>query len=493
MKCWCGSSQQQGVLRNFPEELEAHLGKFPLSGRYHRPPRQIADDFKVTSTVLGTGYTGEVKMATRVGVPNHKFAVKELKLASFRKGKMAQMKQEVENYLLMDHPHIVRLYDVFESKESLHLVMECMEGGELYERVRRLKKFPEQDAADAVWQILLALNYIHSHGIVHRDIKLENFLFEKEQGNNLKLIDFGFSKHVHTEGEHLHASLGTASYVAPEVLLQDYTSQCDLWSLGVISFILLSGQMPFPVNMPNQSRNILQGSYTLNKSRWKETSPEALNFVQSLLEVNPDNRLNASTALCHPWIANRHIDAEIDTGVIKALHSFGHASRFRRCAMEIVAWSLSTEECAQVNEQFISLDETHHGGISMQSLKKAMTTLGVEDEAEIRLVFDSLDLHHDREIHYSDFLAAMVATKIPLNDELITSAFKHFDEDECGYITAQSLRNVLGDTFEGAQVDSLLNEAEHMEKDRMTYAEFATFLRKGSDVGDDGSSTHLKL
>jgi len=309
----------------------------------------------------------------------------------------------------------------------------------------------------------------------------------------LKLIDFGFSKHLTTSSEHLHASLGTASYVAPEVLMQDYTSQCDLWSLGVISFILLSGQMPFPVNMPNQSRNILEGKYTIHKKRWKEISPEALNFVQSLLEVDPEKRLNAQSALCHPWIALRHVDAEIDTGVVKALHSFGRASRFRRCAMEIVAWSLSTEECAQVNDQFISLDESHHGGISLQSLKKAMCSLGVEDETEIRLVFDSLDLHHDREIHYSDFLAAMVATKIPLNDELITSAFKHFDEDDCGYITAKSLRKLLGDTFEGAQVDSLLNEAEHMEKDRMSYAEFATFLRKGSDGSDDSPSTHLTL
>merc|ERR1712032_501178 len=131
----------------------------------------------------------------------------------------------------MDHPNIARLVDVYESNNRLSLVMECMEGGELFERVKKMKIFAEADAAAAALQMLLAVNYMHSHGLVHRDLKLENFLFEREDSDVLKLIDFGFSR-AWDQRSHMCERLGTVSYVAPEVLKGSYTSQCDLWSLG---------------------------------------------------------------------------------------------------------------------------------------------------------------------------------------------------------------------------------------------------------------------
>merc|ERR1719253_1495711 len=184
-------------------------------------------------------------MATlKNGKSPEKFAVKAFKMSSVTGEKKTQLLAEVEIFLCMDHPHVTRLYDVFESEDQLHLVMECMEGGELFDRVTELKRFGESDAADAVYQMLLALNYIHSHGIVHRDLKLENFLYDKPGSSHLKLIDFGFSK-IWDPNVKMHVSCGTLSYVAPEVLDKDYRSQCDLWSLGVVTFIILAGYMPF--------------------------------------------------------------------------------------------------------------------------------------------------------------------------------------------------------------------------------------------------------
>merc|ERR1719183_2388648 len=119
-----------------------------------------------------------------------------------------------------------------------------MNGGELFQRVQERRKFNETDAADASSQMLLAINYVHSHGMVHRDLKLENFLYESAKSDHLKLIDFGFSK-VWEPNTKMALSCGTLSYVAPEVLAKDYTSQCDMWSFGVIVFILLVGYMPF--------------------------------------------------------------------------------------------------------------------------------------------------------------------------------------------------------------------------------------------------------
>mmetsp|Transcript_96553 Transcript_96553/g.191379 ORF Transcript_96553/g.191379 Transcript_96553/m.191379 type:complete len:541 (-) Transcript_96553:94-1716(-) len=472
--------KKRGPLDKFPEELESRIGKISLSGRYHTLPRQMGDDFKVSDTILGSGKSGNVRMATRKDMPRHKFAVKELKLEKVAKSTVDQLKSEVAIFLQMDHPYIARLHDVFESKGSLSLVMECLEGGELFARVRSQKCLKEEDAARVTWQMLQAVNYIHSQGIVHRDLKLENWLYDKEGGNNVKLIDFGFSKMCGPNGQ-MHASLGTVAYVAPEVLLQNYTSQCDLWSLGVISFVLLAGHMPFPSSEDRPSR-ILQGKASVRRDRWKHVSPEGLHFVRSLLVVDPTQRLTAQAALAHPWIKQSHQGTQVDVEVIKALQQFRHTSRFRRCCMEVVAWSLSSEQCAEVCEQFIQLAGGCHGTLTIHELKKAMHGLGVSDDAEVQSVFNALVLCCDKEIHYSEFLAAMVTTKIDLNEELISSAFRHFDVEGCGYITANSLRKLLGDTVEGAQVESLLGEAERVEQDRLSFSEFSAFLTRTSSL-----------
>ena len=217
--------------------------------------------------VLGTGYNGEVKLAkcrhtgaTWPGAPSMafskvffaawklfmgfskvplgifaapppraeaKFAVKAFKLRGVSKEKRKELESEAEIFLAMDHPHVAALTDVYESEEQLFLVMECMQGGELFDRVVQRKRFTEKDAARAIYQMLLAVNYIHSHDIVHRDIKLENFLYEAKDSDHLKLIDFGFSKIWHPNTT-MAVSCGTLAYVAPEVLEKSYTSQCRL-------------------------------------------------------------------------------------------------------------------------------------------------------------------------------------------------------------------------------------------------------------------------
>jgi len=459
-------------------QLESEIGKIPVSGRFHRMPRQVQDDYAISRTVLGTGYSGEVLMATQKSEPGLTVAVKVLQLHKIESSKLEQLKSEVEIFLRMDHPQITRLYDVYESQDTLALVMECMEGGELFDRVRELKRFQEEDASQALRQMLLALNYLHSHGIVHRDIKLENFLYDKKGSKHLKLIDFGFSK-MWDPSVKMHASLGTVAYVAPEVLQQSYTSQCDLWSLGVIGFVLLSGYMPFGGTGDPQLRAILAGKFKVKPDRWRDVSPEAGRFVRSLLEVNPQRRLTAKAALEHPFIVRHQAkDTGVDKGVVEALQQFGHTSKFRRCCMEMMAWSLSNEQRAKVCEHFISLNTSCEGTITLSELRQALDTLGVSDEQEVKSVFEALDSNQDHEIHYSDFLAAMLSTKIDLNEELMAATFRKFDTDSSGYITLANLREMLGDTFEGEHVEVLLREAGFDEQGGISYPEFVAFLSR---------------
>jgi len=473
-----GSASQLEQVQN---RLETRVGKLPVTGRYHRLPKKLEDDYQVAAKVLGSGYNGVVRLATAAGGrQNQKFAIKAFKLSNVAADKKAQLEAEVEIFLAMDHPHITRLFDVYESEDHLHLVMECMEGGELFDRVTELKKFSELDAADATWQMLLALNYIHSHGIVHRDLKLENFLYDVKGSNHLKLIDFGFSK-VWDPNVKMRMSCGTLSYVAPEVLSKNYGSQCDLWSLGVIGFILLSGYMPFSGSETVQTKHITEGRYTMKPDRWNKVSKEAIHFTQSLLQVNPEKRLNAQAALDHPWITNRHkrggASQEVDQPVVDALRQFGQASKFRRCAVQMMAWSLSNEERALVRQHFVSLDQNKQGTITLSELKKVLVEKFHISDEETLQIFKALDSNNNEEIHYSDFLAAMVSTQIVMHDDLLRAAFKKFDTDRSGYITVDNLKQILGETFEGESIEELLSEVDQLKDNRISYAEFVSYLR----------------
>merc|ERR550532_771216 len=153
--------------------------------------------------------------------------------------------------------------------------MECMEGGELYDRIIEKKIFKENSAADAVRQMLLAVNFLHNRNFVHRDLKPENFLYEKKDSDHMKLIDFGLSKVLATNDKERDV-VGTLNYVAPEVLKGSYGKECDVWSLGVITFVLLSGYPPFVGQNEEQTMaNILRGNYTLYPERWNSVSSVA--------------------------------------------------------------------------------------------------------------------------------------------------------------------------------------------------------------------------
>ncbi|CAJ1364551.1 unnamed protein product [Effrenium voratum] len=229
--------------------------------------------------------------------------------------------------------------------------------------------------------------------------------------------------------------------------------------------------------------------YVLKPERWSTISLEGRQFVKSVLEVDPNKRLTAAQALQHTWIKNRAEVASdmVDKGVVDALRAFGKVSKFRRCCMEMMAWSLSNEERAQVTEDFLALDRSQQGTIKMGDLKQVLAGKFNISNEETRLIFDALDSNHDEEIHYSDFLAAMVNTRISLHDHLLQAAFKKFDVDSSGYITASNLRDVLGETWEGEQVEKLLAEADILKDNRISYEEFKSYLR------GDPMSVHQEL
>jgi len=467
--CWTCRNQRR-IIGDIEQRLAPYMPEFSIVGRYHRLPRRIEHDYTMSSGgVVGSGLNGEVKCATSRTQRQQKFAVKSFMLTGITEEQWMDLRAEVENYLCTDHPHITRLCDVYEAERKLHLVMEHMEGGELWQRVDELKRFTEQATANTLRQILLALNYLHSRCIAHCDVKLENFVYDQVGGEHLKMIDFGFSQRWN--GARMRACKGTTSYVAPEVLAKSYTSQCDLWSVGVIGFTLLSGCLPF--HTENETR---AGRCRAYPEKWAGVSAEAKGFVISLLNKDPVLRPTAQAALKHPWIIKKRQDRDVnifDRGVANALHAYSRESKFKRACLQMAAWSLSNEERAKVRSHFLAMDTSGQGVITFVDFRRAMADAGYKGH-QLQELFDALASSKSLGLQYSEFLAAMVSTKIDLSDDLLRSTFRRFDVEGCGHLTSESLRRVLG---EKEDVEAFVSDADQVNNGQISLPEFATHLR----------------
>uniref|UniRef100_A0A7S1S1C0 EF-hand domain-containing protein n=1 Tax=Alexandrium catenella TaxID=2925 RepID=A0A7S1S1C0_ALECA len=195
-----------------------------------------------------------------------------------------------------------------------------------------------------------------------------------------------------------------------------------------------------------------------------------------MLQVNPDRRLTAQAALEHPWILRRRRTSPgaVDRGVAEALVAFGQSPKFRRCCLELLAWSLSTTDRAKVHDQFLSMDTEGKGTITRAQLKAVMTAKLRIPEPEAEVVFASMDSNHNDEVNYSEFLAAMVSTCIELHNSPVLALFRKFDRDNSGYVTAHGLRAVLGEGFEA---EAMLDTADLDRDGRLSFPEFYSFLQ----------------
>jgi len=207
----------------------------------------------------------------------------------------------------LQHPNIIQLVEVIDTADTLFLVLEFASGGELFDAIVAKGSYSESEAAKIVRQIIGAIHYVHGHGIAHRDLKPENLLLTKEEGADgtdlfIKIADFGLSKDF--GAEQMATSCGTPDYVAPEVLGgQPYDSAVDIWSIGVITYVLLCGFPPFyGESQPELFENIMKGNYDFPDPEWSGVSEDAKDFIRKMLVVDPEKRYNAEQCLKDKWL-----------------------------------------------------------------------------------------------------------------------------------------------------------------------------------------------
>eukprot|EP00929_Paragymnodinium_shiwhaense_P078603 TRINITY_DN40764_c0_g1_i1.p1 TRINITY_DN40764_c0_g1~~TRINITY_DN40764_c0_g1_i1.p1 ORF type:complete len:521 (-),score=155.91 TRINITY_DN40764_c0_g1_i1:111-1673(-) len=463
------------------KRVEAWMGHVATRGRYHLA-RTLEDDYEVTDEVLGSGMSGEVRLAvSRQHVSGQTFAVKSFDLTGQHAQFRPWLADEVEAFLSVDHPNIVRLVDVYQTETQLHLVMECLTGGELFHKISRTKRQSEREVADAVRQMLLAASHVHSRGIVHRDLKPQNFLYAEKDSNRLKLIDFGLCK-VWDFKENMEDSCGTLKYMAPEVLQKKYTNKCDIWSLGVTTYTLLNGRTPFNGTMGSIKADIRKGVFLFNFG----VSKEAKHFTEQLLHLDPDLRPSAQEALRHPWIVQQmeqlehsSTSSQDDAAVVKALATYTSSSKMRQFCLSMLAWSLPDAELENAQQQFLALDKDGKGMVAIADIQRVVVeTLGCEDRELLHMI--SEDMAHDGYINYSEFLAAMVSMQPGVNHEAMQGAFHRFDTSMSGYITREDLKGILHSNDDlgcsSEDITKFMSEVDADKDGKITYQEFSDYL-----------------
>nr|XP_002128230.1 calcium/calmodulin-dependent protein kinase type IV-like [Ciona intestinalis]XP_009858323.1 calcium/calmodulin-dependent protein kinase type IV-like [Ciona intestinalis] len=294
------------------------------------------EDFYTIQETLGRGASSVVKVAEKNGT-GEKYAVKILS----KKAEKKLVQTEIGILLTLSHPHIIKLFDIYESGTNVYLVLERVTGGELFDRIVSRGWYSERDAAHALKQILQAVSYLHSKNIVHRDLKPENLLYADESDNSsLKVADFGLSRIK--DSDFMKTVCGTPGYVAPEILLgRPYTEAVDIWAIGVIAYILLCGFEPFHDDRGDQAmfQRILKCDYKFVSPCWDDISLGAKDLVKKLLVLNPKRRLTAKAALEHPWVKGEaanfvHMDRTIDK-----IKSYNAKRRFWATAQTVTAFN----------------------------------------------------------------------------------------------------------------------------------------------------------
>jgi calcium-dependent protein kinase len=443
----------------------------------------IRDSYKL-GKVLGHGHFGTVRVAKHK-TTGKKFAVKTIERKKVLKDLLV-LKREVEILQTLDHPNLIVTFATYEDPKYLHIVTELCTGGELLEKLIEKKRYKEKGAALIMRQIVLAVNHLHEHGICHRDLKPENFLFaSSDKKADLKLIDFGLAnKFGNKFGDEMSSVVGTPYYVAPEVLSGGYGPQCDIWSVGIIMFMLLSGKPPFEAQTPNGIfKKILSDTPRFTNSYWAEVSREAKYLITAMLQKNPSLRPTAKDVLDSQWFRTRSSAViTISPSVLDSLINYKSVSKFKKAALGVIVKNLSIAEIKELKEAFIAMDIDNSGELTFDNIKTGLKNQGYHVAGDkIALMLANPELSRTGRINYSDFLTMTISSKARLVKHSLWDTFKVLDIDNTGFITADNLKQAfhfMGKDYDDATIAQMVAEADTEKDDRITFDEFKALFSR---------------
>ncbi|XP_062224253.1 calcium-dependent protein kinase 2-like isoform X1 [Phragmites australis] len=464
-----------------PNKPPAPIG--PVLGR----PMEDVRSIYTVGKELGRGQFGVTSLCTHKAT-GERFACKTIaKRKLSTKEDVEDVRREVQiMYHLAGQPNIVELKGAYEDKQSVHLVMELCAGGELFDRIIAKGKYTERAAAALLRTIVEIVHTCHSLGVIHRDLKPENFLLlSKDEHAPLKATDFGLSVFF-KQGEVFKDIVGSAYYIAPEVLKRNYGPEADIWSVGVILYILLCGVPPFWAESEHGIFNsILRGQVDFSSDPWPRISVGAKDLVRKMLTSDPKKRISAYDVLNHPWIKEdgEAPDTPLDNAVMNRLKQFRAMNQFKKAALRVIAGCLSEEEIRGLKEMFKSMDADNSGTITVDELRRGLAKQGTKlSEAEVEQLMEAADADGNGTIDYEEFITATMHMNRMGREEHLYTAFQYFDKDNSGCISKEELEQALREKglLDGRDIKDIISEVDADNDGRIDYSEFVAMMKKGN-------------
>ena len=447
---------------------------------------------------LGSGQFGKVYLAEHRTTKERR-AVKEIDKRKAEKlgGSQSKFIAEVEIISRLDHPNIIKLYEMYEDPKKYYIVSELCTGGELFDYITDRGHLSESIAANIMRQLLSAVSYCHQNHIVHRDLKPENLLLDSvtKDGSaiNIKVIDFGTSCLI-GNNQKLKQRLGTAYYIAPEVLSMNYNEKCDVWSCGVIMYILLSGTPPFGGQTDDEIlRRVKTGKFTFAHECWRSISESAKSLIKRMLTMDPKTRISATECIEDPWIQDNSMTQAVTShGVVISLNNlktFTNEQKLRQAFLTFIWSQMMTKDLEkQLSDSFRALDTNGDGRLSREELLEAYRQLMPVEEAQatVEAVMSNVDTDHNGYIDYSEFVLATANYAMLLSKGNLEAAFAAFDKDGSGKISAEELKAMLDATGEVKEDvwQELVQEADQNGDGEIEFREFSRLMLKAANRRD---------
>ena len=451
---------------------------------------------------ISSGYYGTVYKACFKNDPSKFYAIKTINKSNLSQKNLKNLICEIQVLAKLDHPNIVKYYETYDDDRNFNYVMELCEGGELFERIVKYRRLQEKVAAEILFKLTHAISHCHSRGIVHRDMKAENVLFETKSDNltDVKIIDFGLAR---KRGAHnMHSIVGTPCYVAPEVLEGTYDRKCDIWALGVIFYVMLYGKYPFDDN--NKSVLFEKIKTTEPKYDTNIISSEALSLMKLLLTKDPQKRPEAVTVLDNPffvkYLRSEFKDSIKDLEMIPRLKGFKTPNAFMKKIIQFLVKEVQTPELEELRNKFYILDEKKTGvvdltkyqsHIDLKSLNNLNTVSSVRgDEVDSNLFADCLlnkfvknepnvSSNSTGTIDYTSFMAANFRDKNLITKDMLKTLFNRLDVGNVGYINIAGFHKAMrrtGKKLSEEEAEKMLVEAGFKNPDHIEMDEFMNIV-----------------
>ena len=455
----------------------------------------------ITKETIGQGFFSKVKLVESKTDPPKNYVVKTISKDTLSLKELHSLIREIQLLSQLDHPNIIKYYETYDDENEFHIIMNHCTGGELFDKLQNEGPLPEHECAAITYQILHAISHCHSRGIVHRDIKAENILFNDKAHNKINIIDFGLSKKTKNDNGNMHTFVGTTLYLSPEVISGKYDEKCDLWSIGVLLYFMLYGRYPFDDENGEKEKIFHkikheEPDYDIPESC---VSRSAKSLIQKLLKKKPKHRYNAQEALNDPWFI-KHITNNIHITALNLpkLQSRTQPTTFIKKIFGFIIKEIDSDQIENLRKQFYLLDDDKTGVINLKkyssSLSKKSKGESLEDGSCAKQTnnganTNSIPINHcgtfnetvsnSNELDYTSFVITSLKNKNLLTQTIFRNVFNRLDNDGKGVLNLNGINKAfrrIGKKLSNDILQKMIIESGFENADNITFDNFVKVI-----------------